>query len=83
MDDRDDEPKDEPSKSAEDKTNNQGDDHRETEFPDDCDDLNMNEIEQLDEILGGSGSGKGKLLDYERQMFLDCVYNDGLVICGK
>lgn len=46
------------------------------------DEVNMNEIKQLDEILGSS-SEKAKMLDFERQMFLDCVYNDGLVICGK
>lgn len=68
---------DEGEPSKEDDDNN----HREVKFPDDDDDLNINEIEQLDEILGSSG--KGKLLEYERQMFLDCVYNDGLVICGK
>jgi hypothetical protein len=47
------------------------------------DDIDMKEIEivQLDEIL--SSPGEAKMLDYERQMFLDCVYNDGLVICGK
>lgn len=43
--------------------------------------VNLNEIEQLDEILGSSD--KIKMLDFERQMFLDCVYSDGLVICGK
>lgn len=46
------------------------------------DELNMNEIAQLDEILGNSAE-KAKMLDFEQQMFLDCVYNDGLVICGK
>jgi hypothetical protein len=45
------------------------------------DDIDMKEIIQLDEILGSTG--EVKMLDYERQMFLDCVYNDGLVICGK
>lgn len=47
------------------------------------DDTNINEIIQLDEILGSSGAEKTKMLDFERQMFMDCVYNDGLVICGK
>lgn len=46
-------------------------------------DFNINEIVQLDEILGSNNAEKIKMLDYERQMFLDCVYNDGLVICGK
>lgn len=47
------------------------------------DDFDINEIAQLDEILGASNAANVKLLDFERQMFLDCVYNDGLVICGK
>lgn len=46
------------------------------------DDIDLKEVIQLDEILSSSG-GSVKMLDYERQMFLDCVYNDGLVICGK
>lgn len=45
--------------------------------------MNLNEIIQLEEILGNSGENKVKMLDFERQMFMDCVYNDGLVICGK
>lgn len=45
-------------------------------------DENFNEILQLDEMLGNA-SGSVKMLDYEKQMFLDCAYNDGLVICGK
>lgn len=45
-------------------------------------DENFNEILQLDEMIGNA-SGSVKLLDYEKQMFLDCAYNDGLVICGK
>lgn len=53
------------------------------ELDEDEDDLNINEIMHLDEILGKSSAEKVKLLDYERQMFQDCVYNDGLVICGK
>lgn len=47
------------------------------------DDVDIKELMQLDEILGNSATGKIKMLDFERQMFLDCVYNDGLVICGK
>lgn len=47
------------------------------------DDIDIKELVQLDEILGNSASGKVEMLDFERQMFLDCVYNDGLVICGK
>lgn len=47
------------------------------------DEIDMREIEQLDAILGNSPSEKVKMLEFERQMFLDCCYNDGLVICGK
>lgn len=42
-------------------------------------DVNIDEIMKIDEILTGSG----KMLDFEKQMFLDCVYNDALTICGK
>ena len=45
-------------------------------------DVNMKEVIEIDEILSSSG-GAVKMLDFERQLFLDCVYNDGLVICGK
>lgn len=45
-------------------------------------DIDMKEVIEIDEILSSSG-GQVKMLDFERQMFLDCVYNDGLVICGK
>lgn len=48
-----------------------------------AEELDIKELMQLDEILGKSASGQVKMLDFERQMFLDCVYNDGLVICGK
>lgn len=47
------------------------------------DEIDMREIEQIDEILGNSPSDKVKMLEFERQMFLDCCYNDGLTICGK
>ena len=40
----------------------------------------MHDLIQVDELLDKSDS---KLLDYERQMFLDLIYNDALVICGK
>ena len=45
-------------------------------------DIDMKEVIEIDEILSSTG-GQVKMLDFERQMFLDCVYNDGLVICGK
>lgn len=51
------------------------------EIPDD--DIDITEINQIDEILRKSEAENVKMLDFERQMFLDCVYNDGLVICGK
>lgn len=40
----------------------------------------MNDLMQVDELLDKSDN---KLLDFERQMFLDLIYNDALVICGK
>lgn len=40
----------------------------------------MHDLIQVDELLDKSDS---KLLDFERQMFLDLIYNDALVICGK
>ncbi|CAO1410792.1 unnamed protein product [Diamesa serratosioi] len=40
----------------------------------------MDDLDQVDELLDKSDS---KLLDFERQMFLDLIYNDALVICGK
>lgn len=43
------------------------------------DDINVDEIMKIDEILGG----KVKMLDFEKQMFMDCIYNDALTICGK
>lgn len=52
-----------------------------TEFVED--EIDMREIEQMEQILGNSPSDKVKMLEFERQMFLDCCYNDGLVICGK
>ena len=51
------------------------------EMPDE--DINLHEANQLDEILGSAPSEKVKMLEFERQMFMDSVYNDGLVICGK
>lgn len=43
--------------------------------------LEINEdMDEVDELLDKSDS---KLLDFERQMFLDLIYNDALVICGK
>lgn len=40
----------------------------------------MHDLIQVDDLLDKSDS---KLLDFERQMFLDLIYNDALVICGK
>lgn len=46
------------------------------------DDVDFNEINKLEEILSKAGS-QIQMLEFERQMFLDCVYNDALVICAK
>lgn len=48
-----------------------------------ADDADFQEIIHIDEILSNSDSNQVKMLDFERQMFLDCVYNDALAICGK
>lgn len=45
--------------------------------------IDMREIDRIDEILGNSPSETAKMLEFERQMFIDCCYNDGLVVCGK
>lgn len=46
------------------------------------DEVNVDEIMKIDEILQ-STAGKVRMLEYEKEMFLDCVYNDCLMICGK
>jgi hypothetical protein len=46
------------------------------------DDVDLSEINKLEEILSNAGS-QIQMLEFERQMFLDCVYNDALVICAK
>jgi hypothetical protein len=46
------------------------------------DDVDLNEIDRLEEILSKAGN-QIQMLEFERQMFLDCVYNDALVICAK
>lgn len=45
--------------------------------------VDLREVNKIEEILGSSASRKVKMLEFERQMFMDCLYNDGLVICGK
>lgn len=47
------------------------------------DNIDLTEINQLEEILANAGSEKVQMLEYERQMFMDMVYNDSLVICAK
>lgn len=41
------------------------------------------ELDRIDKIMAKDSSDELKCLDFERQMFLDCIYNDGLIICGK
>lgn len=49
----------------------------------DDDDVYMSELDHIDKILEKDSSSELKFLEFERQMFLDCIYNDGLVICAK
>lgn len=49
----------------------------------DDDDIDMSEFDRIDKILEKDESEILKLLDFEKQIFLDCVYNDGLVVCAK
>lgn len=50
---------------------------------DDDDDVDMSEFDHIDKILEKDESDSLKFLDFEKQIFLDCVYNDSLVICAK
>lgn len=48
------------------------------------DDDNISDLIGIEEILArSSASDTEKLLEFEMQMFLDMIYNDGLVICAK
>lgn len=47
------------------------------------DNIDLSEINQLEEILSNAGSEKVRMLEFERQMFMDSVYNDSLTICAK
>jgi len=47
------------------------------------DDIDISDIAQADAILEKSALSSVKMLEFEKQMFMDCVYSDGLVICGK
>lgn len=47
------------------------------------DNIDLSEINQLEEILANAGTEKVQMLEFERQMFMDMVYNDSLVICAK
>lgn len=49
----------------------------------DNEDVDMAELDQIDKMLEKDSSNELKFLEFERQMFLDCIYNDGLVICAK
>lgn len=50
---------------------------------DEGDDVDMSEFDRIDKILEKDESESLRFLDFEKQIFLDCVYNDGLVICAK
>ena len=45
--------------------------------------MDMSNFDQIEKVLENDISTKLKFLDYEKQMFLDIIYNDGLVICAK
>jgi hypothetical protein len=45
--------------------------------------VDLSNFEHIEKILENDSSTKLKFLDFERQMFLDSIYNDGLVICAK
>jgi hypothetical protein len=49
----------------------------------DEDDMDTSEFDRIDKMLEKDESNSLKFLDFEKQTFLDCVYNDGLVICAK
>lgn len=49
----------------------------------DNEDVIMAELDHIEKILEKDSSDELKFLEFERQMFLDCIYNDGLVICAK
>lgn len=45
--------------------------------------VDMSNFEHIEKILENDSSTNLKFLEFERQMFLDSIYNDGLVICAK
>lgn len=45
--------------------------------------IDLSEIENAENFLESVSDENLKFLEFERQMFLDCIYNDGLVICSK
>lgn len=47
------------------------------------DDIDMSELDRIEKIIEKDASEELRLISFEKQMFLDCVYNDGLVICAK
>jgi hypothetical protein len=51
------------------------------ELEDNDDDLA--EIDNAEILLKRDQSENLKFLEFERQMFLDCIYNDALTICAK
>jgi hypothetical protein len=50
---------------------------------DDGEDIDLEEINRIEKILENDASEELKCLDFERQMFIDCAFNDGLMICAK
>lgn len=46
-------------------------------------DEDMSHLDYIDKLLVKDSSEKLQFLEFERQMFLDAVYNDALVICAK
>lgn len=53
------------------------------EVKDDEESLNLSNLDNIERILEEDAENKLKFLEFERQMFLDSVFNDGLVICAK
>lgn len=46
-------------------------------------DPNLSDLDKVEKVLEVESQSKLRFLDFEKQMFLDCVFNDGLVICAK
>lgn len=44
------------------------------------DDSQLTEIQRIDKILDEKVSKKISMLNFERQIFIDCVYSDGTMV---